>query len=179
MKSVCVFCGSRTGVDPAYASAALALGALLARRGLRLVYGGGRVGLMGLVADAALQSGGEVVGIIPTLLIEREVEHRGLTELHEVDSMHKRKAMMESLSDAFIVLPGGLGTLDEACEILTWAQLGLHKKPLAILNTNGYYDSLLTFLDYSVSQHFLPESSRNLIIVDVEPEAMLDRLFGN
>lgn len=177
MKSVCVFCGSRSGADPAYADAALKLGALLAHRGLRLVYGGGRVGLMGLVADAALHAGGEVVGVMPKLLIEREVEHRGLTELHEVDSMHRRKALMEQFSDAFVMLPGGLGTFDEVCEILTWAQLGLHQKPLAILNTGGYYDQLLAFLRYGIDQHFVPEASVQRIIVEDDAERLLDRLF--
>lgn len=176
IRSICVFCGSRFGSNPAYADHARELGRLMAARGIRLVYGGGRVGLMGVVADAVLAGGGEVVGVIPKLLIEKEVEHRGLTELHEVDSMHTRKAMMERMSDAFIVLPGGFGTMDEMCEILTWAQLGLHEKPLGLLNTAHYYDGLLGFFDRSRDEDFVSARNRALIRTEASPAALLDRL---
>ncbi|GAC1632524.1 MAG: TIGR00730 family Rossman fold protein [Nevskia sp.] len=176
LRSVCVFCGSGFGADPAYAEAARETGRLLGARGLRLVYGGGRVGLMGLVADAALAAGGEVVGVIPKVLITREVEHRGLTELHEVDSMHTRKALMERMSDAFLVLPGGFGTLDEMCEILTWAQLGLHDKPIGLINTGGYYDALLAFFDHAAQQRFVGAGSRARVLVANHPATLLDRL---
>ena len=176
IRSICVFCGSRFGSNAAYADHARELGRLMAARGIRLVYGGGRVGLMGVVADAVLAGGGEVVGVIPKLLIEKEVEHRGLTELHEVDSMHTRKAMMERMSDAFIVLPGGFGTMDEMCEILTWAQLGLHEKPLGLLNTARYYDGLLGFFDHSRDEDFVSAGNRALIRTETSPAALLDRL---
>jgi len=176
IRSICVFCGSRHGQNPVYAEAARELGRLLAERGIRLVYGGGRVGLMGEVADAVLAAGGEVIGVIPSLLVDKEVEHRGLTQLHEVGSMHERKALMEQLSDAFIVLPGGFGTLDEACEILTWAQLGLHRKRLGLVNTAGYYDQLSSFLDHVVAEDFLSPDNRRRVLVEATPAAMLDRL---
>lgn len=176
IRSICVFCGSRHGRDPAYAEDARHLGRLLAERGIRLVYGGGRVGLMGEVADAVLAAGGEVIGVIPTLLVGMEVEHRGCTQLHEVGSMHERKALMEQLSDAFVVLPGGYGTLDEACEILTWSQLGLHGKPLGLVNTAGYFDRLIAFLDHAQAEAFLSGRSRALVQVEATPEALLARL---
>lgn len=176
IRSICVFCGSRHGSNPAYAEAARELGQLMAERGIRLVYGGGRVGLMGEVADAVLAGGGQVIGVIPSLLIEKEVEHRGLTQLHEVGSMHERKALMEQLSDAFIVLPGGFGTLDEACEILTWTQLGLHAKPLGLVNTAGYYDLLLAFLDHSQGEDFISATNRRLVRVEATAAVLLDRL---
>lgn len=176
ISSICVFCGSRHGSNPAYAEDARELGHLMAERGIRLVYGGGRVGLMGEIADAVMAAGGEVIGVIPTLLVDKEVEHRGLTQLHEVGSMHERKAMMEQLSDAFVVLPGGYGTLDEACEILTWSQLGLHRKPIGVVNTAGYYDRLSVFLDHALDQDFVSERSRGLLAVEATPAALLDRL---
>ena len=176
IRSICVFCGSRHGQNPAYTEAARELGRLLAERGIRLVYGGGRVGLMGEVADATLAAGGQVIGVIPTLLVTKEVEHRGLTQLHEVGSMHERKALMEQLSDAFVVLPGGFGTLDEACEILTWAQLGLHRKPLGLVNTACYFDLLSAFLDHAVGEDFLSAGNRQLILTERTPAAVLDRL---
>lgn len=178
IRSVCVFCGSGTGRDPRYAEVARATGRQLAERGLRLVYGGGRVGLMGIVADAALAAGGAVTGVIPQLLVTREVEHRGLTELHEVDSMHTRKALMERLSDAFLVLPGGFGTLDELCEILTWSQLGLHDKPIGLVNSRGYYDGLLAFFDHATQERFVGERSRARVLVAHEPDALLDQLMA-
>lgn len=177
IRSICVFCGSRHGNNPAYAENARELGRLMAERGIRLVYGGGRVGLMGEVADAVMAAGGEVIGVIPSLLIEKEVEHRGLTQLHEVGSMHERKAMMEQLSDAFIVLPGGYGTLDEACEILTWAQLGLHRKPIGVINTAGYFDLLNAFLDHALNEDFVSERSRRLLAMETTPAALLDVLL--
>lgn len=178
IRSICVFCGSRHGRDPAYAEAARELGRLLAALGIRLVYGGGRVGLMGEVADAAIAAGGEVIGVIPSLLIEEEVEHLGLTQLHEVGSMHERKALMEELSDAFIMLPGGYGTLDESCEILTWCQLGLHRKPIGMVNTAGYYDHLVAFVDHALDEDFIRPRCRSLLIVEPTPAALLDRLLA-
>jgi len=179
IRSICVFCGSRHGRDPVYTAAARELGRLMAERGIRLVYGGGRVGLMGEVADAVLADGGQVIGVIPTLLVEKEVEHRGLTQLHEVGSMHERKALMEQLSDAFVVLPGGFGTLDEACEILTWGQLGLHRKPLGLLNSAGYYDRLLAFLDHARDEDFLSDHNRDRVLVETDVTALLDRLMSS
>lgn len=179
IRSICVFCGSRHGSNPAYAEAARELGRLMAERGIRLVYGGGRVGLMGEVADAVMAGGGQVIGVIPSLLVTKEVEHRGLTQLHEVGSMHERKALMEQLSDAFIVLPGGFGTLDEACEILTWAQLGLHAKPLGLINTAGYYDLLTAFLDHAQDEDFISATNRQLVKVEATAAALLDRLTAH
>ncbi len=153
MGNVCVFCGSSFGASPVYATAARALGSLLAARGSTLVYGGSRVGLMGAVADAALAAGGKVIGVIPQSLVLKEVAHSGLTELRVVDSMHERKAMMADLSGGFIALPRGFGTFEEFCEVLTWAQLGLHRKPCALLNVNGYFDDLLRLFDHGVEEH--------------------------
>ncbi len=176
LQRICVYCGSNTGADPAYAHAARELGALLARRGLGLVYGGGRVGLMGAIADAALAAGGSVIGVIPEALVKMEVAHHGLTELRVVKSMHERKALMVDLADAFIALPGGYGTLEEFCEVLTWAQLGLHNKPHGLLNTCGYYDSLLGFLDHAVAANFIRPAHRQLVHTADQPEPLLDLL---
>jgi uncharacterized protein (TIGR00730 family) len=176
MRSICVFCGSNSGRDPAYRAAAEQVGELLATRGLRLVYGGGNVGLMGIVADAALRAGGEVIGIIPEALLARELGHTGLTELRVVASMHERKAQMADLSDGFIALPGGLGTLEELAEILTWAQLGLHQKPCGLLDVNGYWASLVAFFDHAVAEGFLPPEHRALAIRDSAPDRLLDRM---
>jgi uncharacterized protein (TIGR00730 family) len=170
MKSICVFCGSSAGSVPAYADAARALGWELVRRGLRLVYGGGNVGLMGILADAVLGGGGEVIGVIPQALLAKEVGHAGLTKLHVVGSMHERKALMAELSDAFLALPGGFGTLEEFCEVLTWLQLGLHGKPCGLFNVNGYYDPLLAFFDRAVSDGFLRAQHRDLVLVGTTPE---------
>jgi uncharacterized protein (TIGR00730 family) len=178
MNRVCVFCGSSPGASPVYAEAARGLGPLLVERGLGLVYGGGRVGLMGTVADAVLAAGGEVIGVIPYALEAREVAHTGLTELRVVDTMHDRKALMSELADGFIALPGGIGTLDEWFEIWTWAQLGLHRKPCGILNVAGYYDPLLAFLDRSVEERFLREVHRAMVLVDDDPARLLDRMEG-
>lgn len=173
---VCVFCGSRSGDSPIYAETAHILGTLLAVRGHGLVYGGGNIGLMGLIADAALDAGGEVIGVIPQHLLEREVAHANLTQLHVVDSMHTRKALMADLSDLFIAAPGGFGTLDELCEILTWAQLGLHHKPCGLLNVAGYFDPLLAMFDQATREGFLSAPHRQLSISDEDPIRLLDRL---
>ena len=164
MTRLCVFCGSSVGSNPAYAEAAVTLGSLLARRGIGLVYGGGNVGLMGVIADAALAAGGEVIGVIPKALADREVAHHGVTELRVVDSMHTRKAMMADLSDAFIAMPGGVGTFEEFFEAITWTQLGLHRKACGLLNVAGFYTPLAAFIDQAV------------IVVDDNPERLLDTL---
>lgn len=176
MKSVCVFCGSRSGANPAFVEAARETGVEIARRGMTLIYGGGHVGLMGTVADAALDAGGEVVGIIPQALVDLELAHAGLTELHVVRSMHERKAMMEQLSEGFVALPGGFGTLEEFCEIVTWAQLGIHGKPCALLNVEGYYDTLIRFLDETVVAAFVNPAHRGMILVDTVASPLLDAL---
>jgi uncharacterized protein (TIGR00730 family) len=164
MKRICVFCGSSAGKRPEYRTAAEGMGAELVRRNIGLVYGGGNVGLMGVLADAVLKAGGEAVGVIPENLMAREVGHNGLTKLHVVHSMHERKALMADLSDAFIALPGGFGTLEEFCEVLTWAQLGLHAKPCGILNVLGYYSPLLAMFDHAVKERFLKQENRRLVV---------------
>jgi uncharacterized protein (TIGR00730 family) len=174
VESVCVFCGSSPGNEPAYAEAARSLGSELASRGLTLIYGGGHVGLMGVVADATLDAGGEVVGVMPQSLIEREIGHTGLTELRVVGSMHERKALMSKLADGFVALPGGTGTLEEFFEVLTWAQLGEHRKPCGLLNADGYYDPLLAFFDHMVTEGFLSEERRAMALVAKEPVALLE-----
>lgn len=176
IRRVCVFCGSSRGTRADYGKAAEAIGRALARRGIGLVYGGGRVGLMGALADAVLASGGEVIGVIPASLVAKELAHRGVADLRVVDSMHQRKALMADLSDAFVALPGGYGTLEEFCEVLTWSQLGLHSKPCGILNVAGFYDTLLALFDYAVSEAFVRPEHRELFVVDQEPERLLDRL---
>lgn len=168
-----VFCGSNSGIDPAYTHAARQLGTLLAKEKIGLVYGGGNVGLMGEIANAALTAGGEVIGVIPHSLALKELAHRGLTDLRVVNTMHERKAMMAQLSQAFIALPGGFGTLDEFCEILTWAQLGLHSKPCALLNVAGYFDPLLALFDSAVRECFLPAQHRDMLRVGDDPQALL------
>ncbi len=176
MQRVCVFCGSSAGADPAFAAAARELGQALARRQLGLVYGGGNIGLMGLLADAVLAAGGEVFGVIPQALVDKELAHRGVTELRIVRSMHERKAVMAGLAEAFVALPGGYGTLEEFCEILTWAQLGLHSKPCGLLNVAGFYDPLLAQIERGVEQRFIREQHRRLLLVEREPEGLLRRL---
>jgi uncharacterized protein (TIGR00730 family) len=173
VNAVCVYCGSNFGADPAYLDATRALARTLAGRGLQVVYGGARVGLMGALADAALAAGGEVVGILPQALQDRELAHTGLTELHIVSSMHERKALMAQRSDAFVALPGGIGTLEEIIEVFTWSQLGLHAKPLGLLNVNGYYDGLAAFLDHGVAQGFQPAEQRAKLVLAPDPEALL------
>jgi uncharacterized protein (TIGR00730 family) len=172
---ICVFCGSNTGSDPIYAEAARNLGRLFAREGVSLVYGGGSVGLMGEMADSVLASGGEVIGVIPHALWAREVGHRGLTDIRIVDTMHERKAMMADLADAFIALPGGLGTLEEIFEIWTWAQLGLHAKPVGFLDVNGFYASLMQFLDRAVRERFLREEHRAIAVIESDAATLLKR----
>jgi uncharacterized protein (TIGR00730 family) len=176
MRSVCVFCGSRVGVNAAFPATATALGAAIARRGWRLVYGGGRVGLMGVVADAALAAGGDVVGVITAGLATREIAHAGLSELRVVETMHMRKALMAELSDGFIALPGGFGTLDELCEALTWAQLGIHAKPCALLDVDNYFAGLLAFFDHASASGFLAQTTRALLLAETDPERLLDAL---
>jgi uncharacterized protein (TIGR00730 family) len=176
MKRICVFAGSSSGARADYLTAAAELGCVLAGRGIGLVYGGARVGLMGALADAVLAGGGEVIGVIPKALVEKEVAHTGLTDLRVVTSMHQRKALMADLSDAFIALPGGWGTLDEMFEILTWAQLGLHRKPCGLLNVQGYFDRLLSFLDHTVEQGFVRREYGALLSVSDAPATLLDAL---
>ena len=176
MRSLCVFCGSSTGHKPAYTEAARSLGRTLAGAKIRLIFGGGHVGLMGEVANAALAAGGEAIGVIPNSLVEREIAHTGLTDLHVVGSMHERKAMMSDLSDGFIALPGGTGTLEEFFEVLTWAQLGEHAKPCSLLNVAGYYDPLLRVFNHMVDKGFLSESNKALVLVESDPETLLAKL---
>jgi hypothetical protein len=176
VKRVCVFCGSSEGRDPRYREAARSVGHALARRGLGLVYGGGGIGLMRVVADAVMDHGGSVIGVIPQGLAAREVAHRGVTEMRVVPSMHARKALMAELADSFLTLPGGFGTFEELFESVTWAQLGIHKKPLGLLNVAGYFDDLVGLVDHAVAEGFVPAASRGLIVVGEEPEALLDRL---
>lgn len=174
MQRVCVFCGSRPGRSPAYLETAKQLAAALVRRDIGIVYGGAGIGVMGALADAALEQGGQVTGVIPEQLMAREVSHEQLTELHIVESMHERKALMGSLSDGFIALPGGLGTLEEFFEVLTWNQLGIHAKPCGLLNIDGFYDSLTSFLDHTVCEEFVPEAHRSFLLVEREPDALLE-----
>lgn len=176
MKRICVFTGSNPGVRGEYASVAQQFGRELAARGHELVYGGGSVGLMGRLADSVLACGGKVIGVIPRALLAKEVGHGGLTELRVVASMHERKALMSDLADAFVALPGGLGTLEELFEVLTWAQLGLHSKPCGILNVCGYFDTLLAFLDHAVKEQFVKSEHRSLVITADSPLELLGRL---
>lgn len=176
LKSICVFCGASAGTHPAYREAATALGRALAERQLTLVYGGGAVGLMGIVADAALAAGGEVIGVIPESLRSLEIGHNSLTRLEVVDGMHARKARMAELSDAFIALPGGLGTLEELFEVWTWGQLGYHGKPLGLMDVNGFYSKLAGFLDHVVSEGFVREDHRNMLQISDSPTDLLDTL---
>jgi hypothetical protein len=176
MERVCVYCGSREGGRPAYAEATRTLGAALVRRGLGLVYGGGGVGLMGVLADTVLAAGGEVTGVIPRALLAREVGKTGLTEQLVVGSMHQRKATMEVRADGFIALPGGLGTLEELCEVLTWAQLGLHGKPIGLLDVEGCYSSLVNWLDRAVDDGFVEPVHRSMLLVATDVEQLLDAM---
>lgn len=176
MISLCVFCGAASGNRPLYAQAARELGDLLARRQLRLIYGAANCGLMAVVADAVLGAGGEVEGVIPEVIDRMDLTHVRLTRLHKVGTMHERKALMASLADGFIALPGGIGTLDEVCEILCWAQLGIHAKPIGLLNTDGYFDGLLTFLAHTVAEGFVRPGDLERLIVEREPAALLARM---
>jgi uncharacterized protein (TIGR00730 family) len=176
--SVCVYCGSRDGLDPAHVQSAIDTGRLIGQQGWRLVYGGGSTGLMGQVANAALAAGAAVIGVIPERLIQRELGHGGVTQLHVVDSMHERKHLMAQHADAFVALPGGIGTLEEIFEIWTWRQLGYHAKPLGLLNVNGYYDDLLRFIDRSRDEAFLWPDVQQLLLVDNDIERLLARLHA-
>lgn len=175
--SLCVFCGSKLGLHPDYAEDARRLGESLARAGVRLVFGGGNIGLMGVLADAVLQHGGEVTGVIPNALVARELAHVGVRDMRIVDSMHTRKALMAELSDGFVALPGGLGTFEELCEILTWAQLDFHDKPISLLNTNGYFGPLIRLLDHAVEEGFLSERHRRLLHVDESVDALVNHIL--
>ncbi len=176
MRRLCVFCGSSAGESRVYAQAASTFGTLLARRGIGVVYGGGRVGLMGALADAVLAAGGEVVGVIPHGLWNREVGHPTVASMHVVDTMHERKALMMELADGFIALPGGIGTLEELFEVWTWGQLGIHRKPCAVLNVAGYYDALLAFVGGAVEHGFVRQSYRDMLLVESDPEQLLGRM---
>jgi len=176
LKSVCVFCGSNTGKDEVYRSAAKSLGEAIVRRGLRLVYGGGRIGLMGVLGEAALAANGHVIGVTPQRLLDRELVHGGLSELHVVNSMNERKTLMAELSDAFIALPGGMGTLDEMFEMLTWNQLGFHRKPCGLLDAGNYYEHLMAFLDHSVAERFVTPEHRHMLMIEQDPDRLLSRL---
>jgi uncharacterized protein (TIGR00730 family) len=175
---ICVYAGSNPGADPAYGEAAADLARLLAQRGIGVVYGGAQVGLMGILADTALAAGGEVIGVMPQALIDREIGHTGLSEQHIVGSMHERKAKMAELSDGFIALPGGAGTLEELIEVYTWSQLGIHDKPMGVLNVNGYYDGLAALLDHAVREGFLRAEHRAAMHAEPTAEALLERFAG-
>lgn len=173
IKSLCVYCGASDGTLPVYTDAARLLAAAMVRQDIALVYGGGNIGLMGTIADEVLRLGGEVTGVIPTALVEREIGHQGLTRLHIVETMHQRKAMMAELADGFIAMPGGIGTLEELFEVLTWSQLGFHDKPIGLLNAHGFYDGLITFIDHVASHGFLRTQHRQLLMHDAEPTGLL------
>lgn len=176
MNRICVFCGSSPGSSPVYVQMARKLGRTLARRGIALVYGGGSIGLMGAIADAALGEGGEVIGVIPRALQLRELAHPKLSALHVVGSMHERKAMMAEMADGFVALPGGMGTLEEFAEVLTWAQLGLHRRPCGLLDVAGYYGPLVAFFDRAVALGFVRPEHRRIVLIEEEPDALLDAL---
>ena len=176
MRRICVYAGSNPGSDPVYAEAAAAFAAAMAERGIGLVYGGGKVGLMGVLADTMLAKGGEAIGVMPQALIDREIGHPGLTELKVVASMHERKALMADLADAFVAVPGGIGTLEELIEVYTWSQLGIHDKACGVLNVKGYYDHLAALLDHAVAEGFLRPQHRAVLSVASEPAELLDRL---
>lgn len=177
-RRICVFCGSSSGTRASYTEAASSLGRYLAGSGIAIVYGGGKVGLMGVLADAALEAGGEVIGVMPRSLVEKEIAHTRLSDLRVVASMHERKALMADLADAFIALPGGYGTFEEFCEVLTWTQLGLHSKPCGILNVDGYYDRLLSLFDHAVTEGFLKPANRQIVLSDTAPESLVTRMLA-
>lgn len=178
LRRICVFCGASTGRDPRYAEVATAAGGSLARRGIGVVYGGGRLGLMGAVADGALAAGGQVTGVIPAGLVDRELAHQGVTELRIVQTLHERKAVMAELSDAFIALPGGLGTLEELAEVLSWAQLEIHAKPVGALDVGGYFEPLVAYLDHAADEGFVAPGHRGLLLVDDDLDRLLERFEG-
>jgi len=175
-RRICVFCGSSTGARPAYAEAARGLGRLLAQRGIGLVYGGSHLGLMGILADAAVAAGGTVTGVIPQMLVRKEVAHRELADLRVVNTMHERKALMAELADGFIAMPGGFGTLEEFCEVLTWGQLGVHRKPCGLLNVEGFFDPLLAMFDRAVAELLLKPANRDLVLTGPDAETLLGRM---
>lgn len=179
MRNVCVYCGAASGASPDYTRVATEMGTELARRGLTLVYGGGSVGLMGVVADAVIQSKGRVIGVIPEFLATKELKHDGLHETVITGDMHERKAGMAERADAFIAMPGGLGTFEELFEMLTWSQLGLHNKVIGLLNINGFYDLLVSFLDHAIREGFIPASNRRLFVVESDPARLLDRMASH
>jgi uncharacterized protein (TIGR00730 family) len=178
MRRICVFCGASPGARPEYAQATTELARLLVADGIGVVYGGGGVGLMGALADAVLAEGGDITGVIPRALVDREIAHPEVTDMRMVASMHERKALMAELADAFVALPGGLGTLEELFEVYTWAQLGLHRKPCALLNVQGYYDGIVGFLADAVEERFVRQEHREMLLVEREPRALLERLRG-
>ena len=178
MKAVCLYLGSSPGARPEYEWVVRQLATIIARRGMTLVYGGGNVGLMGIAANAALEVGGNVIGVIPADIADKEVGHQGLTELQVVDSMHERKMRMARLADGIIALPGGLGTLEELFEMLTWSQLGFHRMPIGLVNVAGYFDLLLAFLDHMVEERFVKQAHRDLLLTDSDPETLLDRMIA-
>ena len=178
IKKLCVFCGSSLGRNPDYSAAATAFGTLLVQRGITLVYGGGGTGMMGVVADAVLAAGGQAIGVIPFALRTKELAHAGLTEMHVVATMHERKSLMADLSDGFVALPGGIGTLDEFCEIFTWLQLGIHHKPCGVLNVAGYFDGFLAFLDHALKEGFLRPEFRDPLLVSKDGSELLSRFQG-
>ena len=178
LTSLCVYCGSSPGRNEAYGAAARALAAAMVERGIRLVYGGASVGIMGAVADEVLRLGGQAVGVIPEALMRKELAHAELTELHVTPSMHARKTLMAELADAFVALPGGIGTFEEIFEVWTWAQLGFHHKPCGLLNVAGYYDGLIAFLDHSASEQFVRPEQRNMLVVESSPTTLIDRFTG-
>jgi len=179
VRRICVFCGSSLGRDPRYAEQARALAHELVSRGIGLVFGGGSVGLMGVLADEALAAGGALTGVIPHGLAARELAHRGVADMRVVPTMHARKALMAELADGFVALPGGIGTLEELFEIVTWSQLGIHRKPVGVLNVAGYYDPLVALLDHAVDGGFVPAASRGLVIVDEQPSRLVDRMSAH
>jgi uncharacterized protein (TIGR00730 family) len=174
MRRVCVFCGSKVGLNSVYRDAAESLGKLVVERGIGLVYGGGSVGLMGVIADAVLAAGGEVIGVIPEMLATKELLHTGVKDMHRMHSMHARKAKMAELSDAFVAMPGGYGTFEELLEMITWAQLGIHRKPVGLLNVASYYDPLVQFVDHAIAEGFIKPKHRQLIVVSNDPASLLD-----
>lgn len=179
IQRICVFCGSRSGHHAIYSQAAIGLGRLLAQRGYGLVYGGGQVGLMGVIADAVMRHGGEVDGVIPRPMVSRELAHLQITRLHEVGSMHERKARMAELADAFIAMPGGFGTFEELFEIITWAQLGIHQKPIGLLNAAGYFDPLQHLMEQAIAEGFVKPEHRRLTVIAAQPVHLLDALEGH
>lgn len=179
MQRLAIYCGSATPADPIYMSSARALGRALAERGIGVVYGGGRLGLMGAVADGAIEAGGEVIGVIPTALVKAEAAHRGLTELHVVDTMHQRKQAFTDLSDGFVTIPGGTGTMDELWEAMSWAQLGYHAKPVGLLNTAGYYDHLIAFVEKMAEVGFMRPAHRDILLVADTLDALLDKMAAH